>query len=95
MLIIHKEESVELILYSSAINRSFNIFVLDMWEQIRIYDIEKKIIQLSGYSIKNKENPMGDIVIKTTLLLEGEKISEELNLRKNLKKNFSSKNSYL
>jgi hypothetical protein len=42
-----------------------------MWEQIRIYDIEKKIIQLSGYSIKNKENPMGDIVIKTTLLLEG------------------------
>jgi hypothetical protein len=66
-----------------------------MWEQIRIYDIEKKIIQLSGYSIKNKENPMGDIVIKTTLLLEGEKISEELNLRKNLKKNFSSKNSYL
>jgi len=95
LLIIHKEESVELILYSSAINRSFNIFVLDMWEQIRIYDIEKKIIQLSGYSIKNKENPMGDIVIKTTLLLEGEKISEELNLRKNLKKNFSSKNSYL
>ena len=80
------EESVELILYSSAINKSFNIFALDMGEQIKIYDVAKKIIQLNGYSIKNKENPLGDIVIKTTPLLKGEKISEELTLGKNLQK---------
>ncbi len=80
------EESVELILYSSAINKSFNIFALDMGEQIKIYDVAKKIIQLNGYSIKNKENPLGDIVIKTTPLLKGEKISEELSLGKNLQK---------
>ncbi len=85
------EEAVELILYSSAINKSFNIFALDMGEQIKIYDVAKKIIQLNGYSIKNKENPLGDIVIKITPLLKGEKISEELSLGKNLQKTSHSK----
>ena len=80
------EESVELILHSSLINKGFNIFALDMGKQIKIYDVAKKIIQFSGYSIKDKKNPLGDIIIKIIPLGKGEKISEELSLGKNLKK---------
>ena len=46
-------EAVQLIINSSYLNRkNFNIFALDMGDQIKIYDIASRIIRLSGYTIK-------------------------------------------
>ena len=51
-----------------------------MGKQIKIYEIAKRIISLSGHNIKNKSNPYGDFKIEIIGLKKGEKISEELSL---------------
>jgi FlaA1/EpsC-like NDP-sugar epimerase len=84
-------EAVELVLYSSLINKNFNIYALDMGEQIKIYDVARRIIQLSGLNIKNKYYPDGDIFIKINSLDKGEKIKEELVLGNSLKKTMHPK----
>ena len=80
-------EAVILILHSSEIAISGDIFVLDMGRQINIYDVALRMIKLMGYSLKNKKNPNGDIEIKIIGLKSGEKLSEQLY--------FGSKNSIL
>ena len=63
---------------TSVLSAGGEIFLLDMGKPIKIYDLAKKMIILSGLSIKDKENPNGDIEIKITGLREGEKLYEEL-----------------
>ena len=62
------------------------IFALDMGEQIPIYKIAKRIIRLSGKTVKNNRNKNGDVTIKITGLKKGEKLSEEITLGSNLLK---------
>ena len=58
-------EAVQLIINASYYNtKGIKIFALDMGEQLNIYDLAKRIINLSGYTLKSKSNPMGDIQIK-------------------------------
>ena len=52
----------------------------------KIIDLAKKIIELSGMTLKNKKNPNGDIEIKITGLKLGEKIHEELYINKEITK---------
>ena len=74
-------EAVQLIINSSFLNtKEFSIYSLNMGKQIKIYEIAKRIIRLSGYNIKNKSNPYGDFKIEIIGLKKGEKISEELSL---------------
>ena len=49
-----------------------------MGEPVRIYDLAKQMIRLSGLSLKDSSNPDGDIEIKITGLRPGEKLFEEL-----------------
>ena len=49
-----------------------------MGEPVKIYDLEKQMIKLSGLSIKSKNNPNGDIEIIFSGLRLGEKLYEEL-----------------
>ena len=78
-------EAVQLVINSSYLNKNgFNIYALNMGKQIKIYEIAKRIIRLSGYTLKNSNNLKGDIKIKFIGLKRGEKISEELTLGKNL-----------
>ena len=84
-------EAVKLIIHSASIGTGFNIFALDMGKQIKILSIAKRIIRLSGNTVKNKQNPRGDIGIKFIGLKKGEKISEEISLGKKLKKTIHSK----
>tara|TARA_X000000950_G_scaffold280018_1_gene373793 strand:- start:122 stop:1522 length:1401 start_codon:yes stop_codon:yes gene_type:complete len=85
-------EAVQLVINSSYLNEGgFKIFALDMGDQIKIYEIAKRIITLSGYTLKNRQNKYGDIQIKITGLKRGEKISEELSLGKNLRPSKNSK----
>ena len=69
---------VSLIIQSSALKGENRRFILDMGEQLSIYEIAKKMIALNGFSLKNKSNPNGDIEIKITGLKKGEKLEEEL-----------------
>ncbi len=73
-------EAVALILQSTAIAKTGDIFVLDMGSQINIYDIAVRMINLMGYSLKNQKNPNGDIEIKIIGLKQGEKLAEQLYL---------------
>jgi len=80
-------EAVQLIINASYYNtKGIKIFALDMGEQLNIYDLAKRLIYLSGYTLRKKSNPNGDIKIKIIGLKKGEKLSEELVLGNNLKK---------
>lgn len=55
-----------------------DVFVLDMGQPIRIRDLAMQLISAAGYSVRNAENPDGDIEIRVTGLRPGEKLHEEL-----------------
>jgi len=59
------------------------VFVLDMGEPVKILDMAKRLIHLSGLEIKDDENPEGDIEIVFTGLRPGEKLYEELLIGEN------------
>jgi FlaA1/EpsC-like NDP-sugar epimerase len=71
-------EAVELVIQAGAMSKGGEVFVLDMGEPIRIYDLAVKMIQLSGLVLLDKDNPKGDIEIQYTGLRPGEKLYEEL-----------------
>jgi FlaA1/EpsC-like NDP-sugar epimerase len=71
-------EAVELVIQSGAMAQGGEVFVLDMGEPIRIYDLAVKMIQLSGLVLCDQDNPKGDIEIQYTGLRPGEKLYEEL-----------------
>ncbi|MAY90751.1 MAG: hypothetical protein CMN00_06180 [Rickettsiales bacterium] len=85
-------EAVQLVINSANLNKKgLKIYVLDMGEQIKIYDIAKRIIQLSGNTLKSKTNPRGSYTIKFVGLKKGEKMSEEFVLGQNLIKTKNDK----
>ena len=71
-------EAVQLVVQAGAMAKGGEVFVLDMGEPVRIYDLAERMVQLSGLSLKNEQNPNGDIEIKITGLRPGEKLFEEL-----------------
>jgi FlaA1/EpsC-like NDP-sugar epimerase len=54
------------------------VFVLDMGESVKIVDLAQRMIELSGFSLQNEQNPDGDIAIEVVGLRPGEKLYEEL-----------------
>jgi FlaA1/EpsC-like NDP-sugar epimerase len=54
------------------------VFLLDMGEPVKVVDLAQRMIELSGFSVKNEENPDGDIFIELIGLRPGEKLYEEL-----------------
>ena len=77
------QEAAELVIQAGAMAKGGDVFVLDMGEPVKIYDLAKKMIQLSGLKLKDQNNPKGDIEIKITGLRPGEKLYEELLLEDN------------
>jgi len=71
-------EAVELVIQAGAMAQGGDMFVLDMGEPVRIVDLARKMVHLSGLKIKDKLHPNGDIEIKYTGLRPGEKLYEEL-----------------
>tara|TARA_Y100000589_G_C27199325_1_gene648728 strand:- start:4961 stop:6850 length:1890 start_codon:yes stop_codon:yes gene_type:complete len=80
------EEAASLVIQSAALSKGGDIFLLDMGEPIKILDLAKKMINLSGYFIKDETKLDGDIEIKFTGLRKGEKLYEELLIEKNSEK---------
>ncbi|MBS9442716.1 polysaccharide biosynthesis protein [Photorhabdus heterorhabditis] len=71
-------EAAQLVIQAGAMGNNGDVFVLDMGEPVKIYDLARKMINLSGLSVKDEINPHGDIEIKITGLRPGEKLYEEL-----------------
>ena len=71
-------EAAQLVIQSSAMATGGDVFVLDMGQPVRIYDLAAKMVYLSGLMVKDDLHPHGDIEIKVTGLRPGEKLYEEL-----------------
>jgi FlaA1/EpsC-like NDP-sugar epimerase len=76
-------EAVQLVLQASAMASGGEVFVLDMGEPVRIADLARQMIQLSGFSVKDANNPNGEIELQFTGLRPGEKLYEELLINAN------------
>jgi FlaA1/EpsC-like NDP-sugar epimerase len=78
-------EAAQLVIQAGAMGSGGDVFVLDMGQPVRIYDLACNLVKLSGLTIKDELNPDGDIEISITGLRPGEKLYEELLIGNNPK----------
>lgn len=71
-------EAAQLVIQAGAMAQGGEVFVLDMGEPVKIADLARSMIRLSGLSEKTEVDPEGDIEIKFVGLRPGEKLFEEL-----------------
>jgi len=71
-------EAAELVIQAGSMGHGGDVFVLDMGEPVKIVDLAKRMIHLSGLEVKDADHPEGDIDIQFTGLRPGEKLYEEL-----------------
>lgn len=71
-------EAAQLVIQAGAMASGGDVFVLDMGEPVKIIDLAKRMVELSGLALKDEANPNGDIAIAVTGLRPGEKLYEEL-----------------
>ena len=71
-------EASQLVIQAGAMAKGGEVFVLDMGQPIRIYDLATAMIQLCGLTVRSDEQPSGDIEIQEIGLRPGEKLYEEL-----------------
>ena len=71
-------EAANLVIQAGAMAKGGEVFVLDMGEPVKIVDLARRMIHLSGHRAKTTDNPNGDIEIIFTGLRQGEKLYEEL-----------------
>lgn len=71
-------EAVQLVLQASGMAQGGDLFLLDMGDPVRIADLARQMIELSGLRVRDEHNPDGDIAIQYTGLRPGEKLYEEL-----------------
>ena len=71
-------EAANLVIQAGAMAKGGEVFVLDMGEPVKIVDLARRMIHLSGHRTKTIDNPNGDIEIIFTGLRPGEKLYEEL-----------------
>lgn len=76
-------EAAQLVLQAGAMAKGGEVFVLDMGQPIRIIDLARAMVQLSGCTVRDANNPDGDIAIEEVGLRPGEKMYEELLLGDN------------
>lgn len=71
-------EAAQLVLQAAALAEGGDLFLLDMGEPVRIAELARRMVRLSGLSLRDGRNPQGDIEILVTGLRPGEKLYEEL-----------------
>ena len=71
-------EAAQLVLQAGSMGKGGDVFVLDMGKPVRISDLAKRMISLMGLTVRDEENPDGDIEIVYTGLRPAEKLFEEL-----------------
>jgi FlaA1/EpsC-like NDP-sugar epimerase len=71
-------EAAQLVLQAGAMATGGDVFVLDMGQPVKIVDLARRMVRLSGLTLKDDSNPQGDVEIIITGLRPGEKLYEEL-----------------
>ena len=71
-------EAAQLVIQAGAMAGGGDVYVLDMGQPVKIMDLARRMVVLSGLTIKDESYPAGDIEIKVTGLRPGEKLYEEL-----------------
>ncbi|MCG9101340.1 polysaccharide biosynthesis protein [Laribacter hongkongensis] len=71
-------EAAQLVIQAGAMAKGGDVFVLDMGQPVKIMDLARRMVELSGLTVKDEQNPDGDIEIAVTGLRPGEKLYEEL-----------------
>ena len=71
-------EAAQLVIQAGAMARGGDVFVLDMGQSVKILDLARRMIELSGLTVRDENNRDGDIAIEITGLRPGEKLYEEL-----------------
>jgi FlaA1/EpsC-like NDP-sugar epimerase len=78
-------EASQLVIQAGAMAKGGDVFVLDMGQAVKIMDLARHMIELSGLTVKDRQNSDGDIEIRVTGLRPGEKLYEELLIGNNPK----------
>ncbi len=71
-------EAAQLVIQAGAMGTGGDVFVLDMGQPVKIIDLARRIVELSGLTVRDEHNPEGDIELSVTGLRPGEKLYEEL-----------------
>lgn len=71
-------EAAQLVIQAGGMAKGGEVFVLDMGQPVKIMDLARRMVELSGLTVKDASNPDGDIEIVITGLRPGEKLFEEL-----------------
>ncbi|WP_129246994.1 polysaccharide biosynthesis protein [Achromobacter veterisilvae] len=71
-------EAAQLVIQAGAMAKGGDVFVLDMGEPVKIIDLARRMVELSGLKMRTAQEPDGDIEIEVTGLRPGEKLYEEL-----------------
>lgn len=77
-------EAAQLVIQAGALGKGGDVFVLEMGESIKINELARSMVRLSGLDVCDEENPDGDIIIEYTGLRPGEKLYEELLIGENV-----------
>ena len=77
-------EAAQLVIQAGSMGTGGDVFVLDMGEPVRILDLAKRMVHLSGLEVRDAEHPEGDIAIEIVGLRPGEKLYEELLIGENV-----------
>jgi FlaA1/EpsC-like NDP-sugar epimerase len=76
-------EAAQLVIQAGAMATGGEVFVLEMGTPVKIDDLARTMIRLSGREVSNDDNPDGDIAVEYVGLRRGEKLYEELLIGKN------------
>ncbi len=77
-------EAAQLVIQAGSMGDGGDVFVLDMGQPVKIFDLACRMIRLSGKTVQDEEHPHGDIAIKIVGLRPGEKLYEELLIGENV-----------
>lgn len=77
-------EAAQLVIQAGSMGQGGEVFVLDMGQPIKIIDLARRMVHLSGLEIRDEAHPDGDIAIEIVGLRPGEKLYEELLIGENV-----------
>jgi len=71
-------EAAQLVIQAGAMAKGGDVFVLDMGQPVKIARLARRMVELSGLTVRDEDHPGGDIALEVTGLRPGEKLYEEL-----------------
>ena len=77
-------EAAQLVIQAGSMGKGGEVFVLDMGQPVRIIDLARRMIHLSGLTVRDEEHSEGDIAVEIVGLRPGEKLYEELLIGENV-----------